>query len=281
MLELRGANVLVTGAAGGLGRYIARALAAQGANLVLSDLPGEGLEKRRAEVAGFGTRVDAVGADLSKQKQRRELITQAEEALGPLDVLVNNAGLEFVGPFAGLSLAKIDQITKVNFLTPVELTRIALPGMLERRRGHVVNIASLAGKAPLAYFHTYNATKFGVVGFSHSLHHELIDEPVSVSVICPGFIDREGIYARVEREIGADNPMGSSPPEKVGEAVVRAIREDRAEIVISARPIRPLLALAAVAPKAAIWVNEKIGTRQTARGFGEAQGRFDAGASGG
>lgn len=274
MVELRGANTLVTGAAGGLGRYISRALAAKGANLVLSDLPGEGLEERRTEVSRFGTRVETLGADLTKQKQRRELIPQATDALGPIDVLVNNAGLEFVGPFAELSLAQIDQITKVNLLTPVELTRIALPGMLERRRGHVVNIASLAGKAPLAYFHTYNATKFGIVGFSHSLHHELVDEPVSVSVICPGFIEREGMYARVEQEIEGENPLGASPPEKVGEAVVRAIRDDRAEIVISARPVRPLIALAAVAPKAAIWVNEKVGTRQTARGMGEAQGRF-------
>ena len=185
-----------------------------------------------------------------------------------------DAGLEFVGPFTDQSLAEIDRITKVNLLSPVELTRIALPGMLERRRGHVVNIASLAGKAPLAFFHTYNATKYGVVGFSHALHHELIEEPVSVSVICPGFIEREGMYARVEREVEDENPFGSSPPEKVGQAVVRAIRENRMEIVINARPVRPLIALASVAPRAAVWLNERVGSRQTAREFGEAQGRF-------
>jgi short-subunit dehydrogenase len=274
MVQLNGANALVTGAAGGLGRYISRALAAQGANLVLSDLPGDGLESRRAEVAGFGGTVEAVAADLTKQKQRRELIPQAEEAIGPIDVLVNNAGLEFVRPFADSTLSEIDQITKVNLLAPVELSRIVLPGMLERRRGHIVNIASLAGKSTLAFFHTYNATKYGIVGFSHSLRHELVDEPVSVTAICPGFIEREGMYGRVEDEVEGDNPLGSSPPEKVGQAVVRAVHEDPAEIIINRRPVRPLIALAAAFPQAAIWLSERMGVRDTARALGEAQGRF-------
>lgn len=274
MVALSGANALVTGAAGGLGRYISRALAAQGANLVLSDLPGDGLESRSAEVSAFRTRVETVAADLTKQKQRRELIPRAEEVLGPIDVLVNNAGLEFVGPFAEAPLTQIDQITKVNLLTPIELSRIALPGMLERGRGHIVNIASLAGKSALAFFHTYNATKHGVVGFSHALRHELTDEPVSASVICPGFIEREGMYARVEPEVEGENPLGSSPPEKVGQAVVRAITDDRAEIIVSARPVRPLIALSAAFPQAGIWLYERLGVRQTARELGEAQGRF-------
>ena len=275
-MVLRGANALVTGAAGGLGRYICRALAAQGANIAVSDLSGKPLESRAEEVASFGTRVEPVAADLAKQGERRGLVEAAEQALGPLDVLVNNAGLEFVGPYAEAPLTQIDLITKVNLLTPMELTRIALPGMLERRRGHIVNIASLAGKAPLAYFHTYNATKFGIVGFSHAIRHELSEEPVSMSVICPGFIAREGMYGRVEDHVEqrGGNPLGASPPERVGEGVVRAIRDDRAEIIISERPIRPLIALASVAPKAAMWLNEKAGTREAAREFGAAQGRF-------
>jgi short-subunit dehydrogenase len=274
-MDLTGKNALVTGAAGGLGRYICRALAAQGANVAVSDLEGEALDARAKEVAGFGTSIEAVPADLAKQGERRGLIDAAENALGPLDVLVNNAGLEFVGPYTEAPLAEIDLITKVNLLTPMELTRLALPGMIERGRGHVVNIASLAGKAPLAYFHTYNATKFGVVGFTHAIRHELADEPVSASVICPGFVAREGMYGRVEDHVErtSGNPLGASPPERVGEAVVRAIREDRAEIVITERPVKPLIALAAVAPSAAIWINEKMGTRQAAQEFGAAEDR--------
>ena len=274
-MEVHGTNALVTGAAGGLGRYITRALAAQGANVVVSDRAGDALDARAREVAAFGTRVEAVPADLAKQGERRGLIEMAERAIGPIDLLVNNAGLEFVGPFLEAPLAQIDVITKVNLLTPMELTRLALPGMIERRRGHVVNIASLAGKAPLAYFHTYNATKFGVVGFTHAIRHELAGEPVSASVICPGFVAREGMYGRVEDRVEreAGNPLGASPPEKVGAAVVRAVRDDEAEVIVSERPVKPLIALAAVAPKAAMWVNEKLGTRQAAREFGAAQER--------
>jgi short-subunit dehydrogenase len=274
MVRLHGANALVTGAAGGLGRYISRALAAQGANLVLSDLPGDRLESRRAEVSAFGTAVEGLAADLTKQKERRGLIPRAEEALGPIDVLVNNAGVEFVGSFADAPLSQVDQITKVNFLTPMELSRIVLPGMLERRQGHIVNMASLAGKSTLAFFHTYNATKYGIVGFSHALRHELMDEPVSVSVICPGFIEREGMYGRVESEVDGESPFGSSPPETVGQAVVRAITGDRAEILIASRPVRPLIALGAAFPEAAMWLTERIGARQTAREFLETHGRF-------
>jgi len=273
-MELRGTNVLVTGAAGGLGRYIARALAAQGANLALSDLPGEPLDARVEEVRGFGARVEAAPADLGKQGQRRELIGQAEEAIGPLDVLVNNAGLEFVGPYPQEPLARIDLITKVNLLAPMELTRIVLPGMLERRRGHIVNLASVAGKVPGAYFHTYNATKHGLVGFSHAVRHELTDDPVSVTVICPAFIAREGMYGRIEDTVAPANPLGASPPEKVGAAVVRAVRDDPAEIVIAERPLRPLIALAAVAPKAAFKIADRMGVRKASREFGEAYGRF-------
>ncbi|MGI8460724.1 MAG: SDR family NAD(P)-dependent oxidoreductase [Solirubrobacterales bacterium] len=273
-MELRGANALVTGAAGGLGRYITRALAAQGANVVVSDRSGKALDARRDEIAGFGTQVEAVAADLSKQGQRRGLIEKAEEALGPIDVLVNNAGLEFVGPYAEAPLAEIDLITKVNLLSPMELSRIVLPGMLERRRGHIVNIASLAGKQSTAYFHTYNATKHGVVGFSVALRHELIETPVSVSAICPGFIAREGMYGRVEHEVDEHNPLGASPPEKVGEAVVRAIREDKAEIIIAERPMRPLIALSAAFPQAGIWLAERVGARKTAERFGAADERF-------
>jgi short-subunit dehydrogenase len=172
-------------------------------------------------------------------------------------------------------MTQIDLIKKVNLLAPMELTRIALPGMLERGRGHIVNMASIAGKAPLAYFHTYNATKHGLVGFSHAIRHELTETPVSATVICPAFIAREGMYGRVEEQVEPENPLGASPPEKVGEAVVRAVRDDPAEILISERPLRPLVALAAVAPKAAIWINEKMGTRQAAEEMGKAYGRFE------
>jgi short-subunit dehydrogenase len=145
--QLRGRNALITGAAGGLGGYIARALAAEGVNLVLSDLPEAPLDELIAELQGVGVEVESVPADLMERDEAEGLVARAEDALGPVDILVNNAGLEFAGPFLERTGDEIEGLTRVNLLALMLLTRSAMPGMFERSRGHVVNIASLAGKA--------------------------------------------------------------------------------------------------------------------------------------
>jgi short-subunit dehydrogenase len=275
MVELRGANALVTGAAGGLGRYISRALAAEGSNVAVSDLPGSGVEAVADELRGLGVEAQPVAADLTDAGGRQRLIEASEEAIGPLDVLVNNAGLEFGGPFPQTTREELEAITTVNLLALMDLTRVVLPGMLERGRGHVVNIASLAGKSAFRYLASYAATKHGVVGFTHSLRAEYTGEPVSFSAICPVFISRVGMYGRREREVGRP-PLGlrALPPERVGEAVVEAIRKDRAEVVLNRAPIRPLLALYAVAPRAAIRLLDNHRTREFAERFARARGRL-------
>ncbi len=277
MVELNGSNALVTGAAGGLGRYISRALAAQGANLVLSDLPGDGLDVRgETRSPAFGTTVEAVAADLAKQGQRRELIEKAEQALGPIDVLVNNAGVEFVGPVRR-GAARADRPDHEGQLArPDGADRGSrCPGCSSARRGHIVNIASLAGKTPLAYFHTYNATKYGIVGFSHAIRHELTDEPVSASVICPGFIEREGMYGRIEREV-EDGEPARRPRRRRRSARRWSARSATTVRRSSSAPARSGRWSRSPRPslRPAIWLNERIGARQTAREFGEAQGRF-------
>ena len=104
---------------------------------------------------------------------------------GPLDILVNNAGVEFGGSFVSPTEPELETIVQVNLWRVMDLTRIVLPGMLERGRGHVVNIASLAGKMPAPCLASYSATKHGVVGFTHALRAENGDEPVGFSAICP------------------------------------------------------------------------------------------------
>ena len=250
MESIRGTNALVTGAAGGLGHAIARALAAEGANLALSDLPetpflGDLVEELRAR----GVRAEAVTADLTQRTDMEALVEKAERALGPIDILVNNAGLEFGGSFESNSLDEIEAIVDVNLKALMVLTRQAVPGMLARRRGHVVNIASLAGKTTPPSLATYVATKHGVVGFTHSLRAEHHGDPVSFSAICPAFVGREGMYGRLESEL-PEPPwyLKPFPPERVGEAVVGAIRDDRAEVVVNARSLKPLIALSSLAP---------------------------------
>jgi short-subunit dehydrogenase len=249
LIELRGATALVTGAAGGLGGYITQALAGEGANLVLSDLPQSDLTARAAELQAMGVRVEVVPADLAEPEARQKLIADAESALGPIDILVNNAGLEFGGPFTEGTAEEISLISRVNLEAVMDLTLSALPGMLERRRGHVVNIASMAGKLPSPYLATYAATKHGVVGFTHSLRLEYGSSPVGISAICPIFISRVGMYGRLEHLVGEPPPeMQTMPPEAVGAAVLGAIRDNKAEVLVTRGPTKPLIGLYALSP---------------------------------
>jgi short-subunit dehydrogenase len=273
--ELRGRNGLLTGAAGGLGRYIALALAEQGVDLALSDLPGEKLDELCTEVAAKGGRAEPVLADLTKGSGRDGLIPAAEKAIGPLDLLVNNAGLEFGGSFLKSTGEELEAIVDVNVLAVMALTRAALPGMLERRRGHVVNIASLAGKLATPYLVSYSATKHGVVGFTHALRAEYGAEPVGFSAICPTLISQVGMFGRLEAKVGkAPRVIGVLPPERVGQAVVKAIRENRAEVIVSGTPVKPLIFMNALFPRAATRMSRVRPMRRFAQRFAQARGRL-------
>jgi short-subunit dehydrogenase len=275
-MELRGARALVTGAAGGLGGYIVRALAAQGTNVVVSDLPGTDLEARAEEVARMGVEAKAVAADLTDGDERERLVRDAEAAIGPLDVLVNNAGLEYGGAFTKTTREEIESIVNVNLTAVMDLTWLVLPGMLERRRGHVVNLASLAGKIPSVFLATYAGTKHGVVGFTHSLRAEFPVEPVSFSAICPVFVADVGMYARAESEMDTEPPPGLRPvpPQRVADAVLEALREDRAEVIVNRGPIRPLAVLYWLAPKTAVRLLGNRHTREYAEDYARARGRL-------
>ena len=266
MEQLRGSNALITGAAGGLGEYIARSLAAEGVNLVLSDLAEAGLEQRAADLRTGGITVESVSADLSRREDAEGLVARAEDALGPIDIMVNNAGLEFAGPFLERTAEEISATTEVNLVALMLITHSVLPGMLERGRGHVVNIASLAGKLPFSYLATYCASKHGVVGFTGSLRAEYGDGPVGFSAICPGFISRVGMYGRLEGRVG-DTPglIRPSPPEHVGTAVVKAVREDRPLLIVNPPGATPMILLSNLAPRVAA----RIGRLRRIREFSE------------
>jgi short-subunit dehydrogenase len=162
--ELRGRIALITGAGGGLGAYIARELAGQGVDLALTDLPEAAVDGLSAELRTRGVEVKHAPADLTGREERRRLVTWAEDALGPIDILVNNAGVEFGGPFLGSDAEALELTVAVNLLATMDLTRMVVPGMLDRGRGHVVNVASLAGKVPTPQLTSYSASKHGVVG---------------------------------------------------------------------------------------------------------------------
>jgi short-subunit dehydrogenase len=146
MHELRGRTALLTGASGGLGRHIARALVNEGTRLVLSGRNEDALARVRNELVGGGAEVEIVTGDLTDAKAIDDLVEQTESRVGPIDILVNNARLEFAASFTGSTREELNRVVAVNLLAPMFLVHRVLPGMLERRQGHVVNIASLAGK---------------------------------------------------------------------------------------------------------------------------------------
>lgn len=270
-------NALVTGAAGGLGHYIARALAAEGVNQVLSDIPGAPLDALAEELRARGVRVEAETADLADRPQAEALVGRAEETLGPIDILVNNAGLEFGGPFLENSVDELERIVDVNLLAVMLLTREALPGMLQRGRGHVVNLASLAGKTAPPNLASYVATKHAVVGLTHSLRAEHSGSQVGFSAICPAFVGRVGMYGRIEDQLPDPPPLLKPvPPEVVGDAVVRAIRDDRAEIIVGSRALRPLAVLYHASPKLFAKLSDNRRSREFAEAFAEAREHAEA-----
>ncbi len=260
MEELRGRTALVTGASGAIGRKIARRLAGEGANVVVSGRREEALAEAVGELRELGIEAESVVADLGDLSQIDPLVERCEAALGPVDVLVNNAGIETVGSFTLYSREELTSTVDVNLTAPLLLTHRLVPGMLERRRGHVVFVSSLAGKIGPAYSEAYAATKAGLVGLNQSLRAEYRHAPIGFSVVCPGFVAGEGMFQRMVEEGARSNPLlGETPIDRVAERVVEAIRRDRPETIESGAPIRPLLALGQVSPRLSEWLVERFG----------------------
>jgi short-subunit dehydrogenase len=231
-MDLSGQRALLTGATGGLGRAIAEAMAARGAELILSARSREALEQQAEALPGSGHTV--VPADLAEQGAAERLAEQA----GSVDVLVANAGLPGAGLLTDFSSAQVERALRVNLEAPMLLARALFPAMVQRGAGHLVFVASLSGKAASPRSSIYNATKFGLRGFALGLRPDLGAHGVGVSLVSPGFIRDAGMFA----EAGAKPPpgMGTATPEEVGAGVVRAIEKDRVEVVVA--PVQQRLA---------------------------------------
>ena len=259
MKDLRGRTAIVTGASRGVGVYEARALAREGMNLVLAARDATGLDACRKEVEALGVRSISVRIDLREPAAPHDLVRRAEQAFGDIDVLVNNAGIEDIGVVEAIDPQSILDSIAVNLTAPILLARLVLPGMLARDRGHIVNIASLAGLAPNAYSEVYAATKHGLVGFTRSLRATADGErkksQVGFSSICPGFISTIGMAEEMRVKYGVVPPaiLGVSHPEKVARAVVKAIRTNAPEVIVNPGPMRPLLAIATLSPGFGEW----------------------------
>lgn len=205
MFDLTGRKALVTGATGGLGQAIARALHAQGATVALSGTRPAALEALAAEL---GERASPVAADLSDKDSVEGLVPAAEAAIGPLDILVNNAGITRDNLFMRMKDEEWEQVLSVNLTAAFRLSRAAVKGMMRRRSGRIVNIGSVVGSTGNPGQGNYAAAKAGLVGMTKALAAEVASRGITVNCIAPGFISspmtdalnekqREGILSRV------------------------------------------------------------------------------------
>ena len=278
MKDMRGMTAVVTGASRGIGVHIARALAKEGVNLSLAARSKPELEVVRTEMAALGVKAIANKCDVTIADDRARLIARTESELGTIDLLINNAGIETVSHFETADEDELVRTIEVNLLAAMALTRALLPGMLERRRGHVVNIASGAGKVGVPYAVAYATSKHGLVGFTNSLRCEYHKQPVGFSVVCPGFVTDTGMYWRWE-EAGVKAPkiVGRSSPQKVADVVVSCIRKNRGEVLVNTPPVRPLVVLSNIAPSVAPGVMKLFGYTRVFRRTADLDERADDG----
>src|SRR5919109_1264211 len=269
MKELNERTALLTGATGGLGPTIARRLVERGVRLAVSARESDRLHDLAEEV---GAR--PVPADLGDRGAVRGLVERAEEAVGPLDILVNNAAVEHCSSFERLTGQELEEIVAVNLTAPMELTRNAIPRMTARRGGHVVFVSSLSGFAGTAFEAPYAATKGALNAVCRSLRAEYIDSPVGFSVVAPGSVAGQGMFARGQADgIRVPRALRLTRPEAVGRAVVKAIETDAPEVLVYPGPIRPTLAIGLLAPRAAERLNERLGLGRLFRPAAQARGR--------
>jgi short-subunit dehydrogenase len=279
MKDLKNLNAVVTGAGRGIGAHIAQVLAKEGMNLVLVDRVADGLEEIASEISGMGVKVASVIADVGTYEACTEILEQSKKELGEIDVLVNNAGLEVMSAYEASPWETHYDVININLNSPMMLTHLFLPGMLKRNRGHIVNIASMAGLVGVAYLEAYCASKHGLVGFTRSLRasNKLSGSSVGVSAICPGYVQGAGMVAKaMDGEYGeAAKPgklQGSVAVERVAKDVIRAIRTNKQFIIVNPGVPRFIIALGILLPSIGEWIFRAIKAHNTTMVMAEKHG---------
>jgi short-subunit dehydrogenase len=255
VVQISGSTILLTGATGGLGQAIARALHARGAELILTGRRTEVLEPLAAELGGART----LAVDLSDPAAVDRLAADASA----IDILIANAALPAAGTLQSFTMPEIDRALAVNLRAPIALAHALAPAMVTRGRGHLLFMSSLAGKSATPGTAIYNATKFGLRGFASALRADLSASGVGVSTVFPGFIRDAGMFA--EAQVKLPPGVGTSSPEDVARAVLHAIERNRAEIDVAPLPMRAGATFAGIAPELASKVARRLGADSIAR----------------
>ena len=247
-MKIQGKRVLLTGAAGGIGQAIARRLASEGAEMVLT-----GRNEQTLAALGKDLNARIIACDLLKPDDVRRLVDEA----GSVDILVANAGLPGTAPLTRFSFNAIGRVLDVNLQAPILLANALIEPMRARGGGHMVFISSMAGKVASPLSSLYSASKYGLRGFAQCLRLELHDDRIGVSCIFPGIIREAGMFVNS----GATPPpgVGTNSPDEVARAVLRAIEDNVAEIDVAPATVKMWSALATLAPGFTGWIQRKVG----------------------
>lgn len=255
--DYRGKHVLITGGSRGLGLVLARELAARRARLSICARDPDELAAARDDLAGRGAAVAAVECDVTDRDRVREFVAVARRRLGPVDVLINNAGVIGVGAFEDTRPEEFELSLKTHLWAPYWFVLEVLPDMRARRAGRVVNVSSFGGKVAVPHMLPYVAGKFALVGFSHGLRAELAKDGIVVTTVCPG-LTRTGSHrhaefkGRHEQEyrwfaLGASTPLLAQSAERAARQILRGVALGDAEVVLTL-PAQLAVLANAVAP---------------------------------
>lgn len=257
--------MLLSGATGGLGRAIAEELAGEGARLVLSSRRKEELQELARSLPGGGRRHRVLVSDLTEDGAAEKLVKDA----GDVDALVANAALPATGKLDRFSSDEVKRALRVNFEAPILMARALVPKLVKKREGHIVLIASLAGKVSSPRSSLYNGTKFGLRGFAFGLREDLLPHGVGVSVVSPGFVREAGMF----HDSGTKPPpgLGTTTPAKVASAVSRAIRDNPNEIAVAPRRQRFVTEIGYRYPELAARIQRRGGAEKIADKLAEGQ----------
>ncbi|XP_070533990.1 estradiol 17-beta-dehydrogenase 11-like isoform X2 [Ptychodera flava] len=229
-----GQVVLITGAGHGIGRCLAIEFAKLGAHLVLWDIDETGVVETADELRGIGARVTTYTVDVSKKDNVRSVAERVKQEIGDVDILVNNAGITNGLELLKLSDSQIERLMDVNIMAHFWTVRAFLPAMLERQHGHIVSIASVAGKRGTGKLVDYSASKFAVVGFTEALAMEIREMKISgvyTTTVMPFFVDTEMIRNPIPR-IRFPRLHPILKPESVASEIVDGVLRNKVEVMI-------------------------------------------------
>jgi NAD(P)-dependent dehydrogenase (short-subunit alcohol dehydrogenase family) len=249
--ELKDRVVLVTGGSRGLGLVLAREFAREGARIAICARDEAELERARLDLEKRGADVFAIKCDVTIDAEVRQMIERIHDHFGPIDVLVNNAGIIQVGPLETMGTEDFQQAMNTHFWGPLNTILAVLPEMRRRQSGRIVNISSIGGKISIPHLVPYSASKFALVGLSKGLRAELAKDGIVVTTVCPGLMrtgsPRNANFKGKHRDeyawfsISDALPFTSIKAERAARQIVSACRRGQAELVIS------------VQAKAAVW----------------------------